>query len=136
MNNKTYLTIVTVDKIFYQDYVQFVNLKTVEGGDITFLPNHSPFVSNIDVCKMIIKEENGDFKYCSIGSGLVYVDANEIRIITDDIIFSKDINIHRAELEKESMISKIKTAKTKNEKAIYEFKLRKAINRINVYNNK
>ncbi|WP_029512787.1 ATP synthase F1 subunit epsilon [Mycoplasmopsis iners] len=137
MAKKTYLKIITVNGIFYEGEVEAVNLKTKDGGAMTILADHSTFVSNIDVCKMTINYPHSeDYKICSIGSGLLYVDAKSIKIITDDIIYASDINIKRAESDKEDLLRKIQQVKNEKERAIFEYKLRKAINRIEVYNNK
>ncbi|MGY5139571.1 ATP synthase F1 subunit epsilon [Mycoplasmopsis gallinarum] len=134
MAKTTRLKITTPNEIFFDGDIIALNLKTKEGA-LTILPEHSAIVSNIDVCKMTISLENHQEKICSIGSGLISADKSEINIITDDIIAGDKIDIKRAETDKEKALAALKKYKNTKDEALFELKLRKAINRIEIYNN-
>lgn len=135
MNSKTtHLKIITTDKIVYDDDVEVINLKTAIGY-IGILPNHAPFVSNIDIGKLTINYENSEkYRISTISDGMVYVEPHNITILTDDIIFAEDINIERAELDKKLAMKNLEIYKHTHEALQYEIKLKKALNRIDVYN--
>ncbi len=96
-------------------------------------PNRSEFLSTIDICKLFITvKDNQEPLECSIGDGIVYVDESSIRIITNDIIWSKDIDVEKAEKDRDYALKQLENAKNASDEKLFEIKLRKAINRINV----
>ncbi|VEU77971.1 FoF1 ATP synthase subunit delta/epsilon [Mycoplasmopsis columbinasalis] len=133
---KTYLTIITVDNILFKDDVDAVQLRTKAGGEIVFLPNHTPFCSNIDVCKMTVFVNDKNKQVYSVGSGLVYADAKDVYIISDDVIAQTDIDIERARSDRDLFTKMVSDAKTEKDRKLSEFKLRKALSRIDIYNQK
>ncbi|MBU4689798.1 ATP synthase F1 subunit epsilon [Mycoplasma zalophidermidis] len=133
-NQVVRLSISTLEGIFYEGDVRSVNLSTVTGGAIMLQPNRTPFISNIAVGKLSINEPNDpDYKLCVIGGGVVFADSKRIKIITDDIIDSKDIDINRAKRDREEALAHLKET-DKDDKAKFELQLRKAIARINISN--
>ncbi|UUD35003.1 F0F1 ATP synthase subunit epsilon [Mycoplasmopsis caviae] len=136
INRKTtYLKITTLQEIFFEGPVKSVTLRTKAGGAICLQPNRTPFFSTIDICELTINTpRDKDYKICSIGGGLVYADASNINIITDDIIFGKNINIERAKIDRDFALAQLEKFRDTKEEVQYEIKLRKALNRIDVYN--
>lgn len=133
MEKFTNLKIITQSQVFYKGKVKSVQLATKSGGEIVLQPNRSEFLSTIDICKLLITPFNKEeVLECSISDGIVYADSSEIRIITNDIIFSKDIDLQKAESDREFALKQLESAKSANEEKLFEIKLRKAINRINV----
>lgn len=137
MNKFSNLKIITQSQIFYEGEVDSVQLCTKSGGEIVLHPNRSELLSTIDISKLFITtypEKN--VLECSISDGIVYADASEIHIITNDIIFSKDIDLEKAELDKAFALKQLENATNAKEEKLLEIKLRKAINRINVSKDK
>ncbi|WP_027334949.1 ATP synthase F1 subunit epsilon [Mycoplasmopsis felifaucium] len=127
------LKIITQSQIFYDGEVSSVQLSTKSGGQIMLQPNRSEFLSTIDICKLFITvKDNQEPLECSIGDGIVYVDESSIRIITNDIIWSKDIDVEKAEKDRDYALKQLENAKNASDEKLFEIKLRKAINRINV----
>ncbi|UUM19100.1 ATP synthase F1 subunit epsilon [Mycoplasma sp. 1018B] len=134
--NTIKLKIITVYGIFFEDYVISVNLKTKIGGEITLLVNHSPFVANIDICKMSILTKENKKLFYSIGDGFLQTEPNVITIITDDILSVDEINIKRAQEEQKHLMDALERTKDSKEKEMFQYKLRKVLNRIELYNQK
>ncbi|WP_338822914.1 F0F1 ATP synthase subunit epsilon [Mycoplasmopsis felifaucium] len=127
------LKIITQSQIFYDGEVSSVQLSTKSGGQIMLQPNRSEFLSTIDICKLFITvKDNQEPLECSIGDGIVYADESSIRIITNDIIWSKDIDVEKAEKDRDYALKQLENAKNASDEKLFEIKLRKAINRINV----
>lgn len=127
------LRIVTHSKIFYEGEVLFVKLTTKSGGEIVLQPNRSEFLSTIDVCELAISTyPSGEELICSISDGIVYANDSNIHIISNEIIFKEDIDVNKAIKERDEALIGIKQAKTDKEEKIFEFELKKAINKINV----
>lgn len=136
LNKKTtHLKITTLEEIFFEGDVRSVTLRTKTGGAICLQPSRTPFFSTIDICELTINSpKDNDFRVCSIGGGLVYADATNINIITDDIIFGKNIDIKRAKVDRDFAMAQLEKFRDTKEEVQYEIKLRKALNRIDVYN--
>ncbi len=132
----THLKITTIDQIFFEGDVRSVTLKTKSGGAICLMPGRTGFVSTIDICPLTINsEKDPDYKVCSISGGLVYADATDVKIITDDIILGSKIDIVRARRDRDIALQKLEQFRNTKDEVRYEVKLRKALNRIDVYNN-
>lgn len=128
------LKITTIENVFFEGDVRSVTLRTKTGGAICLLPGISAFASNIAIGKLTINSPGDkDYHVCSVGGGLVFADRANIRIITDDIIFGENIDIVRAQKDRDSALDLLSSVNTNKDKAKLEIKLRKALNRIKVY---
>ena len=65
--------------------------------------------------------------------GLLYVDPEKISILTDDIIFADEIDIEKAEIDRRLALKNLEVYKNTHEALKYELKLKKALNRIDVF---
>lgn len=133
MNKFSNLKIITQSHNFYTGKISNISLSTKSGGRIIIEPNRSEFLSTIDICELIINEYETNKKIlCSISDGIVYADKSEILIVTNDIIFSDQIDIVKAQRDKEYALSQLQKPLSENEEKMFEIKLKKVINRINV----
>ncbi|WP_029608849.1 FoF1 ATP synthase subunit delta/epsilon [Mycoplasma simbae] len=134
--NSINLFITTPTGIFFDGPVQQVTLSTIAGGAITLMLNHVPFMSNIAVGKLLINSASDpEHKTCAIGGGLVFTDGKEIKIITDDIVYDKDIVLAWALDQRDHALAQMKSADS-IDYVKYELQLRKAISKIDIYNNR
>ncbi|WP_117275512.1 ATP synthase F1 subunit epsilon [Mycoplasmopsis edwardii] len=135
MKNTTHLIITVPSGIYYEGDVEIVTLKTATGY-MGIQPNISPIFSSIEIGTLTIGWNNSDNseKYY-IGGGLVYAENKKINIITDDIIKVSEIDILRAQKEKEEL-EKIISQSNKDNVDItkLETKLKKTLYRIESYN--
>ncbi|QZE12431.1 ATP synthase F1 subunit epsilon [Mycoplasma sp. Ms02] len=134
--NKTHLTITTPTKKFFEKDVEIVTLKTTEGY-IGLQANASPFFSNVEMGTIDINfQKSENHQKFLIGSGLVYADATKVNIITDDIIKFEDIDIERAQRDKEKAEQELAKATKSSLEDIrnIELKLKKALLKIDSYN--
>ncbi|WP_029513415.1 ATP synthase delta/epsilon chain alpha-helix domain-containing protein [Mycoplasmopsis primatum] len=129
------LKIITHAKTFYNGKILALSLRTKSGGEIVLQPNRSEFLSTIDICKLIFWTYPEKKKIVhSISDGIVFADSQKVNIITDDIILDSDIDLLRAEYDRDQAMEGIKNTKDSDSLNYLEIKLRKAINRINIYN--
>ncbi|MEA4134428.1 ATP synthase F1 subunit epsilon [Mycoplasma sp. 2045] len=135
MNNTTHLLITVPSGVFYEGDVNIVTLKTASGY-IGLQANRTPLFSNIEICNLSIKPENGEEIRCYIGGGLVYADEKKVSIITDDIINVKNIDVQRALRDRDKLIKQIEEASHNDSvnKTKLESKLKKALFKIDAYN--
>jgi F-type H+-transporting ATPase subunit epsilon len=105
------LTIVTPEKIFYEDEVASLIAPGSEGY-LGVLTDHAPLITGLVPGKLTVKDENNQEVNFSISGGFMEVFKNQVSILADSIEFTKDIDIERAkkalERAKERLRSKEK----------------------------
>lgn len=129
------LVITTPMKEVYNGQVEIVTLKT-SNGFIGLQANHAPFFSNIEPGKLEINSDRSkNYEKYLVGSGLVYCNGSEINVLTDDILLYDEIDIERARRDREHALELLKQGNhTPSDMAKVELKLKKAISKIDAYN--
>lgn len=123
--------IVTPDKKFFEGSAEMVIVRTIE-GDVAILKGHESYVAPLDIGTVRFKKD-GVFKEATIAGGFIQVDKEKTTIITDAAEWPEEIDLERARKAKEKAENKLKN---KNDIAIAEIQLRKALNRIKVVDKK
>ncbi len=96
--DKVLLKITTPENIFFEGDIKYVSVKIAKGYS-TFLPNHSPVISFIQ--PSLIKVGGKDkWKEAIISNGVISVTPEFIQIITNNIVWVKDIDV---KLEKKKL---------------------------------
>lgn len=128
--DKLHLKIVTPDKVFFDDDIEMLIARSVE-GDFAILKNHVPLIAYLDVRALRIKRD-GKFLLAAVAGGYLTYRNNEIVIMSDACEWSKDIDENRALRAKERAERKLKEAKDESNLDKAELQLKKAINRLSV----
>lgn len=89
------LTIVTPEKIFYEDEVASLIAPGSEGY-LGVLTNHAPLITGLVPGKLTVKNGNNQETNFSISGGFMEVFKNEVTILADSVEFIKDIDVERA----------------------------------------
>ncbi|WP_027121608.1 ATP synthase F1 subunit epsilon [Mycoplasma leonicaptivi] len=132
--NTTHLKITVPNGIFYEGDVEIVTLKT-PSGYIGIQKGRSPLFSSIEIGVLTIGHSTDDNHIkCYIGGGLVYVEKDKVNIITDDIINIDNIDISRAQKDKENIEMVLSNNKDTIDILKLETKLKKTLYRIQSYN--
>ena len=123
------IKIVALDRLFFEGEAEKIIAATT-AGDIGILKNHADLISNLDfgVLRIFI---DGQEKRAAISKGLITVTKERTSIIAARCEWTEEIDLERAHREKAEAEESIKSARTQREMDIAEFKLKKAINRIN-----
>lgn len=125
-----HLQIVTPDKLFMDEQVESLTVRTTE-GDITILKDHIDFVSNLKIHVAGIKQ-NGKTKTAAIAGGIIQNDKGKTTVIAMAAEWSETIDIERAKRAKEDSEKKLQMYKgDEGQLKIAEYRLKKAMNRIN-----
>ncbi len=128
--NKVKLQIITPGKKFFEDEVQLVVVKGVEGS-IGIMYDHEPFVTPLGIGPIKILVDN-KIKHAAISQGYVEVMEEKIVILADTAEWPEDIDISRAERAKERAEKRLEKKENHMELLRAEIALKKAINRIDV----
>ena len=89
--------VVSPERILWSGDAEFVTARTVEGGDITFLTGHAPFVGALEIGKVIIRPAEGDDVTFAVHGGFVEVSNNEVSVLSDVSEASAHIDADRAQ---------------------------------------
>ncbi len=128
------LQIVTPSRTFYDDEVEMTIVRTTE-GDLGIMKNHMLMVAPLNIGKVRIKKD-GQYKDAAISEGFVQVQSDYTRIITDTAEWPEEIDVKRAEEAKERAERRLASKQSDLDKVRAEIALRKAMNRLEVANEK
>lgn len=130
-SQKTKLKISTPNGVFYENEVDIVTLKTVEGY-IGLQYGRMPFISTIEISPMYITID-GERKIAAIGGGLVFVEKSYIDIFTDDIGWKEDLDKSQIQKLIDEAHKKLNEEKIDNvQRQKNELVLKKALNRLTI----
>lgn len=124
------LQIVTPDRMFYDEEVEMIIVRTID-GDIGILPKHALLVSPLRIGKVRVKID-GKFKEAAISDGFVQVEEEYTRVITDSAEWPEEIDIERAEAAKKRAEDRLKTDKSNIDVMRAEAALKRATNRLTI----
>ncbi|MBQ8614215.1 MAG: ATP synthase F1 subunit epsilon [Ruminiclostridium sp.] len=128
------LQIITPDGVFYDGMTENVIVRTTV-GDKGILARHEPYVAALPIGKFKVKID-GEFRYGAIASGTIKVSKDKTVILAQSCEWADEIDLDRAIKAKEMAEQKLEEfEKTDNDKgiAIAEYKLKRAINRIETH---
>ena len=125
MANTVKLEIVTPEKHFYRGEVELVIARTLN-GDEGFMAGHTWGCKLLDIGELWIREpeaEANTYKLAAVGGG--FIDIKEsIIIFADSIEWKKDIDVDRANREKEAAEDWLR----KNEESAPEYEVKRVRN--------
>ncbi len=124
------LQIVTPDQLFMDEEVEALIVRTTE-GELTILKDHIDFVSNLKIHVAGVKQK-GKIRKAAIAGGILQNDKGVTTIISTAAEWSDKIDLQRAERARAESEKRMQMHRDNlNELKIAEYRLRKAINRIN-----
>ena len=88
--------VVSPERILWAGDAEMVTARTVEGGDISFLTGHAPFVGALEIGKVVIRPTEGADVGFAVHGGFVEVSHNTVSLLTDVAEDAGSIDIERA----------------------------------------
>ena len=106
--------------VHYEGEAESITLRTVT-GDATILPNHTNWVTALDVgkCTVVI---NGERRTAVCNRGLLNVEKNKVQVLASTFEWKEDIDLERATQQLE--IRKKELTEAKDEQSIARAKIR------------
>ncbi len=129
------LQIITPDGVFFDGMTENIIVRTTV-GDKGILAKHEPYVAALPIGKFKMKTESGEYRYGAIASGTIKVDKDKTVILAQSCEWADEIDIDRAVKAKEMAEQKLdEFEKSNNDRgiAVAEYKLKRALNRIETY---
>lgn len=130
---KFHLTVITPEKTFFDGETDEVIVRTTE-GDIGILANHISLVASLPSGPMKIRNDDGSFRVAAVSVGLIKVGGNSVHIFADAVEWAEDIDIEWAKRSEEKARQRMKAEESRKEFDYAELKLKRALNRIKIYN--
>ena len=123
------LEIVTPKGKIYSKEVEFVLARTTE-GDMGILANHAPFVAELAVGEMIVREEKGKEIPYYVSGGFLEISNNNVTILADEAMASELIDLERAKKEAEEAKAKLEKLKEDKDILMTEKNLNAALTKV------
>jgi F-type H+-transporting ATPase subunit epsilon len=88
--------VVSPERILWSGDAELVTCRTIDGGDITFLTGHSPFVGALESGRATIRPQDGADTHFAVHGGFVEVSHDSVSLLTDVSEHADDIDVERA----------------------------------------
>ncbi|MGL4953365.1 MAG: ATP synthase F1 subunit epsilon [Culicoidibacterales bacterium] len=126
-----HLKVVAIDRLLFEGEIDKM-LVTTTDGQLTILPNHIPLISILKIAPLMI-EQDGEKKYLAISGGYMSIQRHETLIVADIAEWAHEINIERVEAAKVRAQHELDHPLEFVDIKVAEKELKKAINRLDVY---
>ena len=124
------LQIITPQKVIYNNNVDMIIVRTVE-GDMGVLANHAPLVTSLAIGEMKIKIGKKEEKYF-VSGGFLEVSTEKVLILADNSMRAEEIDIEKAKRDKEILESKLQKLNEDRDIAATEHSLKEALTKIKI----
>ena len=104
--------LVSPEKVLYEGEAEMVVARTVGGGDIAFLPGHTPFLGLLHRRRVLVRPESGDDQAIAVHGGFVEVAEDQVTILSEVAELAEDIDVDRARRAKEQAEQRGRETKT------------------------
>ena len=88
--------VVSPERVLWSGEAEMVTTRVVEGGDISFLTGHVPYLGALDIGVLTIRPEQGDDVAFAAHGGFVGVSNDNVSIISDVAESPEAIDVARA----------------------------------------
>ena len=129
-----HLKVMTVDRCFYDDEVDRIIVRTTQ-GDVGILPNHVPYIAAIGIGAMTIYKD-GEKRMAAIAGGFVDVSKEQTVVLARTCEWADEIDLDRAHEAADRARAALQHKESEREQDLAQAKLKKAINRIRIAENK
>lgn len=93
--------LVSPERVLFQGEATMVRARTVDGGDIAFLPGHTPFVGALATWTLEITMVDGSTELAAVHGGFVEVSDDHVKVLSNLAEMASAIDADRAQRAKE-----------------------------------
>ncbi len=130
---KTFHVIITNKLgIYLEDDITYLSASSSDGR-FGILPDYTSYISDLAICKLVLKHEN-DEKVFAISGGVLYIENNMCNIVVNSIESKDDIDLDRAYRAKKRAQERLDSDTNIDIKRA-NLALLRALNRINIKEN-
>lgn len=124
------LEIITPDRVFFDDETENVIVRTTV-GDKGILAHHEPYVAALNIGKIKVMID-GKYRAAAISGGVIRVGKDKTTILAQSCEWADEIDVERAEHAKEVAEERMAEKASDRDFEIAEYKLKRALNRLDV----
>ena len=110
------IELVSPEKVIYKGIAQSVTVRTVECGNVGFLPGRASFLGVLDVWSVDVVRSKNERDVFAVHRGFVQMHDNMVTILSDVSEAAADIDVDRAERARSRALSAL-TANPENAEA-------------------
>lgn len=123
------LEIITPEKKFFDGETEQIIVRTTV-GDVGILNGHEPYCAALGIGQMRIMID-GEFRHAATSGGIIKVSREKTVVLVDSCEWADEIDVDRAELAKDTAEERMRSAQSDKQIKMAEYKLKRALNRIN-----
>jgi F-type H+-transporting ATPase subunit epsilon len=91
--------LVSPDGILFEGEASMVIARTLDGGDIAFLPGHVPFLGALATYPVKVLLEGGGSQSIAASRGFISVNGDKVTVLSDTAVVAHEIDVAEAEAE-------------------------------------
>ena len=88
--------VVAPERVIFSGEATMVVTRTLDGGDIAFLPGHAPFLGALVENHTRVQLADGSIENIAVHGGFVEVSENRVTILSDLAELASEIDVERA----------------------------------------
>ncbi|WNX83597.1 ATP synthase F1 subunit epsilon [Agathobaculum sp. NTUH-O15-33] len=125
-----HLKVLTTERQFYDGDVDRIVVRTTQ-GDVGILPNHVPYTAALGIGGLTVIA-NGSERIAAVSGGFVDVSKDGTVVLARTCEWADEIDINRAREAAERARAKLQQKESEHEQNVAQVKLKKAINRMRI----
>lgn len=122
------LEIITPEKKFFDGETEQIIVRTTV-GDVGILNGHESYCAALGIGQMRIMID-GKLRHAATSGGIIKVSREKTVVLVDSCEWADEIDIQRAQNAKDNAEQRIKSADSDRQIKMAEYKLKRALNRI------
>ncbi len=122
------LEIITPEKMFFDGETEQIIVRTTV-GDVGILNGHEPYCAALGIGQMRIMMD-GKLRHAATSGGIIKVSREKTVVLVDSCEWADEIDVNRAQVAKDNAEQRMKSAESDRQLKMAEFKLKRALNRI------
>lgn len=114
-----HVELVSPERVLLDAEATMVMVRTIDGGDLAFMPGHAPFLGALATHTATIWFTDGSTDIAAVHGGFVSVNADNVRILSDMAELGSQVDVARAERARDAAAEAIRAgADTEAEAAL------------------
>ncbi len=122
------LEIITPEKKFFDGEAEQIIVRTTV-GDVGILNGHEPYCAALGIGQMRVMVD-GKLRHAATSGGIIKVSREKTVVLVDSCEWADEIDVNRAQTAKDTAEQRIKSADSDRQLKMAEYKLKRALNRI------
>ncbi len=129
-----HLKVLTAERCFFDGEVDRIVVRTTQ-GDVGILPGHVPYTAALGIGGLTVIKDGTD-RVAAVSGGFIDVSKEQTVILARTCEWSDEIDVARAREAAERAQEQLRQKTSEREHDIAQTKLKKAVNRIRIAENK